>query len=125
MYTSKTMELGRSKEELVVEEKRNFMGQSKVKWLIAIAVVLTVMTILFIGLYASERQKLKDAESKTAATAAKGLPVTTVLPPGTDVTADSVQVAASKYHFRNSNLYLIISNDHVLVLKYCISQLFS
>ena len=101
------MELGRSKEELVIEEKGTSIRQSKVKWLIAIAVVLAVLTVLFIGLYASERKKLKDAESQNAAIAGKGPPVTT-LPPGkasspkpsgTDVTVNSVQVAASKYIF--------------------------
>ena len=126
------MEFGRSKEELVIEERLTFSkGQSRTKWLIAIAVVLTVMTILFIGLYATERKKLKDAEKENAA--AKGSPPTQALPtkapstkapstkapstkapstkapptkapstkapfttPGTDLSPDSVQVAASK-----------------------------
>lgn len=107
------MEKGRSKEELVIEEGlRISKGSSKLKWLIAIAVVLAVMMILFIGLYASEKRKLKDAENEIAAakgsSITKGPPSTKAQPstkaprtttPGTKVTADSVQVAASELIF--------------------------
>ena len=90
------MEVGKSREELVVEDNIKFSnGQSKLKWLLAIAVVLAVLAILFIGLYASERQKLKDTEKKDAAIkmaeSTKTPPITT---PGTDVTIEKVQVAA-------------------------------
>ena len=107
------MDLGKSREELVIEEKKAAtFGGSKGKWLIAIAVVLAVMTILFIGLYAAERKKLKDMENESANAAAKGSPATkppptkkppiTIAPtrkpatPGADVTKDNVLVAASK-----------------------------
>ena len=102
------MELGRSKEELVIEEKLKPSSlKSKIKWLIAVAVVLAVMVVLFIGLYASERKKLEDMKRDTSVVAGQGSAATkkpltsaTIPPtkslPGTDVTADSVQVAASE-----------------------------
>lgn len=101
------MELGRSKEDLVVEEKLKPSSlTSKIKWLVAVAVVLAVVAVLFIGLYAAERRKLEDVKKETSAAAGQGSPVTkkpltkatnppTKSLPGIDVTADRVQVAAS------------------------------
>ena len=96
------MEVGRPKEVLVVEDSMKFSkGQSKLKWLLAIAVGLAALVILFIGLYENERQKLKDTEKKDAglkmAETAKALSMTTS---GTDVTMEKVQVAAGEPSLR-------------------------
>ena len=98
--------IGQSKEELVIEEPVKF-GQSsgKVKFLVAIAVVLAVLAVLFIGLYATERKNLKNLEEETASIKQKGSTMTTKTPvtrrpvtraPGPDLRPSTVQVAASK-----------------------------
>ena len=105
-----------------MEEVKFGNSGKKLKILTAFAVLLLVMTILFIGLFASERKKANDAEEKAAiANKQKGGPsqptkkpqppmttkkpsgITTKKPvmpttPGTLITPDSVQVAASEYH---------------------------
>eukprot|EP00795_Rhopilema_esculentum_P007247 gene7247-12931_t len=107
--------IGQSKEELVIEEPVKF-GQSsgKVKFLVAIAVVLAVLAVLFIGLYATERKNLKNLEEETASVKQKGGTMTTKSPvtrnpvtrnpvttnpvtkaPEPDLRPSTIQVAAS------------------------------
>ena len=85
-----SMHTGVSREELVMEQVKFGSSGKKLKILSAVVVVLLlVMTILFIGLYATERKKANDAEERAAiANKQKG---------ATLITPDSVQVAASEY----------------------------
>lgn len=113
-----------------MEEVKFGSSGKKLRILWAVVVLLLVMTILFIGLFATERKKANDAEEKAAiANKQKGgpgqptkkpqPPVTTMkppvittkkpvmptTPPGTLITPDSVQVAASEYLYTSLVLY--------------------
>ena len=100
-----SMQTGVSREELVMEQVKFGSSGKKLKILWAVVVLLLVMTILFIGLFATERKKANDAEERAAiANKQKGTVITTKKPvvpttpvPGTLITPDSVQVAASEY----------------------------